>query len=220
MTPALPVLYSVLLNTHDLHKEPLFYKRQTFEMEKFICVDKFNSIGPTTHVTVCYAYNHLPVCEWPSVQCDAKEVVEKLLFDSPVGPHFALEWTPHTVRSLTITYGCARKDFSFHTRLLPKDLRFCMIHNCALSGEFEMRTLPENLVSISVRKNRLRGIVCLIDIPASLRRVDLRNNIIDKLIWEVEAMNHLEYIQVYQRVKPVEVVCVNDDQTSDKIILK
>ena len=220
MTFVIPALCCVLLNTHDLHTEPLFYNRQTFEMEKFICLDEYDPIGPVTYLTVCYAHNRLPVCEWPGVQCNAQEVVEKLLFNIPLGSHFALEWAPHTVRSLTITLGSARKDFAFHTRLLPKELRFCMIHNCALSGEFEMRTLPENLVSISVRKNRLRGIVCLVDIPAALRTVDLRNNLIDKLIWEVQAMNHLDYIQVSHWVKSVEVVCVDNDKTSNKIILK
>ena len=193
---------------------------QKFAMRKFICIDEVAEIGPMTNFVAACAYQDYPVCDWHGVTCDTDDVVRDIEWTTGVGLSFDMDFIPQTVRQLALMDARSNNTTPFSTRKLPRDLKHCYLVHCDLRGCLNMATLPSNLIDINVQNNRLSGTVSLLEIPRSLQSIDLRSNAFDELIISDAALDQMSTINLYQRLKVMQVVSIDGNIQSGKISFK
>ena len=85
-------------------------------------------------------------------------------------------WVPSTVCTIFFRENTATS--GLETRMLPKGLTLCTVIDCSVRGTIDLPHLPRTMETFELGFNFLSGTAALLDLPASLKRIDLRMNCI------------------------------------------
>ncbi|KNH05113.1 leucine-rich repeat [Perkinsela sp. CCAP 1560/4] len=118
-------------------------------------------------------------CEWRGVVCTAGKV-GRVIYDQQDYGNFDIHSLPPTVTRISIEH--CLQHYMLHTRRLPRASQFCYLGNNQLFGSVELRTLPENLVTLRLSDNRLNGPIDLTNLPQKFAYLWLHRNAIEQSV--------------------------------------
>ena len=140
-----------------------------------------------------------------------------------------IEWLPGTVSILSVRNGNIHG--RLYTETLPGSLVHCDLENCGLYGEVDLRSLPHKLTELLLSQNGFNGTIRLTFLPDSLQKIDLRNNLVSKVIVKnSELSKSLQYSRFYHSYYKVKALCIDQrkvdagvsiseyDSESDKVL--
>ena len=121
----------------------------------------------------------LPVCTWPSVECDSEGSVTEIqwngiwskvkLYDSIMD----LWWLPPQLEKFDIGYS--QVIGVFFAAKLPRKLQSFVINACQFEGTVDWASLPPRLEVLDISNTALEGHVDFAALPPTLRQLRLQN---------------------------------------------
>ena len=159
---------------------------------------------------------HWDICAWYGVRCEDKVVTHIDWHDEQSFIASSLRWLPPSVRSLRMSYQGIIEDML--TRLLPKGAAVIDLMACGNFSYIDLGTLPSRTEVFAVVSSGVVGKVNLTSLPAPLRRLDLRHN----LIAGIEINNALLPALVidmrfYNPVKPIPVISAGGEVHDERL---
>ena len=135
-------------------------------------------------------------CGWRGIECTNLKITTVNLAGFAMSLQYdKLQYTflPPTVRFLTLTWKDLKSRYD--SRLLPRALESGNLDFTRLFGTFQFDTLPTHLVSLSMRKNDIRGPISVLRMPSSVRRINLESNpILNVIVCAEELPEGLEEV--------------------------
>ena len=114
------------------------------------------------------------VCSgWDGILCEFGVVTRIAYYDRYLG-NMMLEYLPNTVSFIELA-NCGQA-YEIQARTLPRELESLYVYRNRIRGTFDLQSLPPKLQVINLSHNDIEGPVHLLRLPQSLRVLNLSYN--------------------------------------------
>ena len=139
-----------------------------------ICEQKVERLVYMGLISDLSCSDHEDPCEWNGVHCQ-EGLPHTVNWQSKIHLRIkTIDWLPGCLER--VHFQDIRIGTTINTRFLPRDLWYCNMCKCGLTGTLDLSTLPMEIEEIHFRSNKLTGGLNLCQLPSSLRVADLALN--------------------------------------------
>ena len=158
------------------------------------------------------------VCEWYGIQCSDGLVTRIHWEDDQCFVADSLRWLPPSTRKIKMSYQGVNEDL--FTRLLPRSLIVVYLHTCGNFAHIDMETLPPRLEVFAAVNCGVSGRISLNRLPHTMRRIDLRGNLISEIKIDNSRLPPLiNEMCFYNPLRPIPVVCAGGGEYDERLRL-
>ena len=156
------------------------------------------------------------VCWWRGIQCTDGKVTTLVLNQSRFPIELDVDWLPPTLTKVKVRHiGMGQV---FHTRRLPRGLTKCVIQAAHLRGSLDLQALPEKIEILDLAHNSMYGVLYVVEMPQTVKRICLTNNVIQKVFVNNACLPKcLGEIQVTSTRKPVKIRSIGDGKVDARV---
>ena len=151
---------------------------------------------------------YIDVCDWPNITCNEDgRVIEVESFQGQKVGKIALEFLPPLVTKVSILDFTQEVHIegTLRTSLLPAQIKALEIVNIGISGQVELKGLPESLTQVCLSYNVFTGSCDLTELPSALIRLEINDN---KLSGSISLEN---------LPKTIVVLCLQDNKLDGEL---
>ena len=216
LLPVLPLgLFSQTLSLSDasFHITAQQEEFQSACMQRLISVatDQAAFDGLNRREIVPYFENISSPCTWSGIEC-VSSVVREIHWHLGTKPFYPvrLSYLPPTVAVFLLRQRSIESVFEI--RHLPHAMESFRLDSCEAQGTLDLPTLPPRMQTFIAADNFFIGTVRLIDLPATLRSIDIRKNEIQCIFVDNSSLpKELCYVYCAQKQSSEKLRCITAD---------